>query len=539
MESMEFICKLKSYIQPFERKLAMQELNALAGSEPRLEEQSLQQLEYLVKTTQPSKELIDRLTFWEFVTPTGNEKSPAYTLQVRREATTNIVRNGISFDDIKSALPFSTNIPLQNRRNLRYGTHGIHEYRGKFFPQLVKSLLNIAGVNENASVLDPMCGSGTTLVETNLIGATAYGIDQNPLSVFISQVKCELLKISPDELASTYLTFKTRLLDMPVAQPSPASYFDTLSHADQLYLRNWFAPEVLVQMDQIMFCIGQVSQPVLQNFFKVALSNIIRTISWQKEDDLRVRKEVRLDIDIDVIAEYLTELSKSVKIVVAFLYENGNERQTGAANIVNGDAKQAHTLFKAHIGKMDACITSPPYATALPYLDTDRLSLYYFGFMGRGEHRERDYHMIGNRELTGTLKKSYLQEYNASKHLLTADITSVIDKIHQINETSEAGFRRKNLSALLSRYFLDMNQVFQSHQKLLKKDAFSFFVVGNNHTVANGERIEIKTDELLANLGNKAGLKLVDIIPMELLLSRDIFKKNAGNTEKIIVFQNS
>ena len=39
-------------------------------------------------------------------------------------------------------------------------------------------------------MLDPMCGSGTTLVEARLSDRTAYGLDMNPLSVFITDVKC-------------------------------------------------------------------------------------------------------------------------------------------------------------------------------------------------------------------------------------------------------------------------------------------------------------------------------------------------------------
>ncbi|MBS1502592.1 MAG: hypothetical protein JST32_11050, partial [Bacteroidetes bacterium] len=513
MPTMEYVCKLKSYIQPFERKLALQELTAIAGATPYpYQDGGNPQLEYAVRTSSGVSALVQRLTFWEYVTPALGIDKSTYTLQVRREATTNIVRNGISFEDIKNALPFNQSVPLHNRRNLRYGTHGIHEYRGKFFPQLVKSLLNISGAGTEANVLDPMCGSGTTLVESNLIGANSFGVDQNPLSVFVSTVKCEMLTVDPEKLAEVYILFKTKLLEMPAAQAPPASYLQTLSHTDELYIRNWFSQEVLVQMDQIMFCIAQIHSTILQNFFKVALSNIIRTISWQKEDDLRVRKEVRLDIDIDVVAEYLTELSKSVKIVLAFLMENQHEIKPGKTTVTNGDAKQTDKIYKSYLRKMDVCITSPPYATALPYLDTDRLSLYYLGLMSRSEHRQKDYNMIGNRELTGSLKKSYLKEYGSSRNLLTDDILNVIDRIHNINEASSAGFRRKNLSALLARYFLDMNQVFISHKKLLKSGAFSFFIVGNNHTVADGERIEIRTDELLAHLGEKAGLKLVDVM---------------------------
>lgn len=86
-----------------------------------------------------------------------------YTRQIRREATINAVRNGIAPAQLKALLPFDGKaISIPNRRVLRYGPHGAHEYRGKFFPQLVRALLNIAAVKRGDVVLDPMCGSGTT-----------------------------------------------------------------------------------------------------------------------------------------------------------------------------------------------------------------------------------------------------------------------------------------------------------------------------------------------------------------------------------------
>ena len=49
-----------------------------------------------------------------------------------------------------------------------YATHGLFPYRGKFHPQLIKGLLNILNVQPGETVLDPMCGSGITNVETNI-----------------------------------------------------------------------------------------------------------------------------------------------------------------------------------------------------------------------------------------------------------------------------------------------------------------------------------------------------------------------------------
>ena len=57
-----------------------------------------------------------------------------------------------------------------NRQATRYSVHGLHEYKGKFNPQVVRALLNILGIGESDRVLDPFCGSGTTLIECAHMG---------------------------------------------------------------------------------------------------------------------------------------------------------------------------------------------------------------------------------------------------------------------------------------------------------------------------------------------------------------------------------
>jgi tRNA G10 N-methylase Trm11 len=69
------------------------------------------------------------------------------------------------------------------RRDSKYVTHGIHQYKGKFYPQLVKSLFNIAKLKESVKVLDPFCGSGTVMLEAYLNGFEGYGCDLDPLAV--------------------------------------------------------------------------------------------------------------------------------------------------------------------------------------------------------------------------------------------------------------------------------------------------------------------------------------------------------------------
>jgi DNA modification methylase len=57
----------------------------------------------------------------------------------------------------------------------QYLTHWIYPYKGKFHPQMIRSLLNIIGVKPGDTILDPFVGSGTTAVETQLLGINCVG----------------------------------------------------------------------------------------------------------------------------------------------------------------------------------------------------------------------------------------------------------------------------------------------------------------------------------------------------------------------------
>lgn len=526
------VCKIKTYIQPFERVLALKELQALSFCEPKPVERSEESVAFKIKTDVSLELLRDNLTYWESV---GKDAlNQRLTRQVKREATVGLVRNGIKPDVLQKSLPFEHNVPLQNRRVLRYASHGIHEYRGKFFPQLVRSLLNITGVDRDSVILDSMCGSGTTLVEAILRGCNSIGLDYNPLSVLMSQAKCDVLSVVPAILNDEYKSVKKDLLSRS-KRHNEGVWFDHLPASSQKYLKNWFSAEVLSDLDFIVRRVNEMPDESIRKFFLLSLSNIIRKVSWQKIDDLRVRKDIRLDIDIDPVAEFIAELKRSFGYVLSFLYENRGV-ELGSAQIVGGDARMADKLIPDMVGHVDCIITSPPYATALPYLDTDRLSIYFLNLFDRSDHRKHDLNMIGNREITNGLRDKLFEKYQNCKSDLPGSITRTIDLIHELNRGTDAGFRRQNLPSLLSKYFFDMKEIFETYTMLLRPGAPAFVVVGNNHTVAGGQKVEIETDNYLAELGESVGLVVDKHIPMEMLVSRDIFRNNTGSAETIICF---
>ena len=124
------VCRMKPYIQPFERVLALGELRQLTGRVPTAYESDGGNNFRVLSSATTAGELSERLAYWESVT--GAQQ--AWTRQTRREATTSLSRSAMTLDELSVSLPFSSTIPVPNRRCLRYGPHDIHEYRGKFFP---------------------------------------------------------------------------------------------------------------------------------------------------------------------------------------------------------------------------------------------------------------------------------------------------------------------------------------------------------------------------------------------------------------------
>lgn len=84
-----------------------------------------------------------------------------------------------------------------------YAFHNLYPYKGKFYPRVVRTLINAFGLTQKDLILDPFNGSGTTTHESSLMGIESVGIDITPMGVILSNLKNELLFLNENELNFT------------------------------------------------------------------------------------------------------------------------------------------------------------------------------------------------------------------------------------------------------------------------------------------------------------------------------------------------
>jgi site-specific DNA-methyltransferase (cytosine-N4-specific) len=503
--------ELKPYLQPFERDLARRELLAIVGSDSILEDAE----GYCRITAQvPEATLRERLTYWQRV---GSE-----TLTPTRQTLLELSQNGLH-----ELVPGEAR--LHRARRLRYGVHGLHEYRGKFFPQLVRSLINVAQIAPGGTLLDPMCGSGTALVEALAMSCTAIGVDLNPLSVFISRTKSSIVAAASrsfgDDVREAVRSFKYDASDVAATWPN-----------DLDYMQRWFSGAALDELAAILNEIRQ-TEPLIRDFLLVCLSNVLRAVSWQKEADLRVRKEVTPYQRGEATALFTKTVAEQAERIQGYINFLPTAFHPGAYDVREGDSIALHDVFPEYRGKVDLIVTSPPYATALPYLDTDRLSLVALGLLERRAHKTREASMIGTREVSERERRDEWHRFEGRRADLPDSVVQLIDRLAEDYHGDSVGFRRRNLPALLAKYYLAMTDAMASARTMMRPGGSAFYVVGNNSTTVHGQRVEIPTDEFLWEIARRVGWTQVETINMELLPSRDIFRDNRGSKETILWLQ--
>jgi DNA modification methylase len=400
---------------------------------------------------------------------------------------------------------------IGTRKDPKYTTHGIHAYKGKFYPQLAKALLNLSGVEAGAKVLDPFCGSGTTLLEGFLNGYEAYGLDMNPLAAKIARAKVSILTVEPDLLVEVINT-----VEGIVGSP-PAVFPDGLREITEPCLdelERWFAAPVVRKLDWLLFKLRRASAGPALDFLETVVSSIIREVSQQDPADLRIRYRSPLLRDADVLGRFLIQLRSQFERIEKFWTITGHSpHRFRPAVALEGDNRVIRDYARLGLSEssVDLILTSPPYATALPYIDTDRLSMLVIMGLTSTDRKPIESGLIGSREIGPVERRAFETADRAID--LPPKSRKFLNTIRKaVAADSSAGFRKKNSPALLARYLLDMQAALANAYRVAKPGADAMIVIGDSRTELNGQNMRIPTTALIEELCEVQGFERVERI---------------------------
>lgn len=386
--------------------------------------------------------------------------------------------------------------------------HDWYRFVLSFPPHLVRTYLDRFGLQKGQVVLDPFCGTGTTLVECKQRGIASYGLEVNPVAHFASEVKTDWTGEPQALLAAASVVAEGARDDIGRAgcgsgngmhvAPCAGHLLRTFTpEALKLLLRDSISPlplhKTLVLQDHVL----REMHPDTQQYALLALAKTaVYTAS-----NLKFGPEVGVGsqkLDADVVSAWAEEVGK----MAADLAVVGGKAET-ESRVWCADSRMCVSDIPA--GAVDAVITSPPYPNEKDYTRTTRLESVLLGFL-TDRHTLRDLKRKLVRSNTRGVYKGDADGEWVRDHPEIQRIASEIEERRvQLGKTS--GFER--LYAQVTRlYFGGMARHLGEMRRVLKPGANLAYVVGDQ---ASYLRVMIRTGQILADIAQRLGFEVVGV----------------------------
>lgn len=408
---------------------------------------------------------------------------------------------------------------LAEDNRLRPGDRAVHDwYRFvlSFPPHLVRTYLDRFGIGRGDRVLDPFCGTGTTLVECKKLGIASVGLERNPMAHFASRTKLDW-SINPDELMDYARTVasaaNTRLradsVSDEIAAPlMPKSQTGKLrklpEEANAILLKGSISPLPLHKALVLLEAIDTSKDSRFRDHARLALAKVI----VNEAGNLQFGPEVGVGSakpDAAVIGPW----RYAMRAIADDLSQMKCALPAGS-KIHLADARDLIGLIAPE--SIDAVITSPPYPNEKDYTRTTRLESVILG-------------LIRNKSELQALKRELVRSNTRSVYTVDTDdqavathpeinlIASEIER-RRIDMGKTSGFER--MYARVTRlYFGGMARHLANLRSLLRTEARLAYVVGDQ---ASYLRVMIRTGEILADLAGGLGYEVesIDLFRMRL-----------------------
>ena len=269
-----------------------------------------------------------------------------------------------------------------------YFTHGFHPYPAKFTPQLVNGYLSTF-CKQGYAIIDPFCGSGTTIVEGVINGINAVGIDLNPIACIVSKAKSNNYKKEDIQLVDSIVNqIKTLNTNSDVTIPD----FPNRSH--------WFQDNVSAELATIKTKINLVENVKAKDLLLCAFSKIIVKVSNQ-DSEVRYTAKSKNHPDGTVYTLFTETLLNYIDVL------KSNEFSILAkTEIYNGDS--LFELKRFTDNQFDFVMTSPPYINTFDYYLYHKLRMYWLDYDHRPVRNNEigNHHRIDTKDFA-TAKKEY------------------------------------------------------------------------------------------------------------------------------------
>ena len=371
--------------------------------------------------------------------------------------------------------------------------HDWYRFVLSFPPHLVRDYLPSLGLKQGDTILDPFCGTGTTLVEAKLNGFSSIGIEANSMTHFASSVKVDW-SLDPQRLLNNAMNIADHA--NRVISSESSVLLRTLSDDSQsLLLKDSISPLPLHKSLILIEQIKKHSDPLCQKHELLALAKAlvfsISNLHFGPEVGVLRKKK----LDAAVVDCWLTE----IKSMCGDLYIAKN--RTIPAIVYNADSRDLTHLL--HPKSIDAVFTSPPYPNEKDYTRTTRLESVLLGFINdKKELRALKKDLL--RSNTRNVYKNDTDDMWISQFEEIQVIAENIEKRRiELNKTS--GFERL-YSRVTKLYFGGMARHLATIRPFLKPGARLCYVVGDQ---ASYLRIMIRTGSILGNIAKTLGYEVV------------------------------
>ena len=400
----------------------------------------------------------------------------------------------------------------QNINALRKPDEPIHAwYRFvlSFPPHLVRKYVASFTLHKSSTVLDPFCGTGTTLVEAKKSGINSIGIEAMPLAHFASAVKVDWTP-SPDAMR--------RVANSLVAQSAAVSENKIETslrrlepNEDKLLITGSINPlplhKVLVLRDALLELDPSTSD--CRSHLMLALAQTAVHVA----SNLRFGPEVgvgKLKADAPVLEDWGTTVNRMADDLTIY-----QTLPAGDSRVIRADSREIPNEIED--SSIDAVITSPPYPNEKDYSRTTRLESVLLGFLkDNTELREVKRSLVRSNTrgtYIGDRDHEWLKD-DSEVH----DIAKEIER-RRVSMGKNSGFE-KMYHKVTKEYFGGMTRHLADLRRALAPNAKLAYVVGDQ---ASYLRVKIKTGEILAEIARSLGYKIESI---------DLFRKRKATATK-------